>query len=125
MRSIADKSLIVVALEAYSVVSRLFDYTVRKQMGKLRLHDIEFEIKREDEIRLILDVHFGLTSYQFLFENNGWLSIRENHQGVQTERFSLGFYRDDHNFSYSGDREFCIEVCHRLFGIIKSGFNLS
>ncbi len=123
MRSIADKSLIVISLETYSVVSRLFDYALRTQSPKIKLNEIEFQVFREDVKSLYLDVHFNNVSYHFTFHNNGWLSIRENTANIQTERFSMGFYRDNHNFTYSGDRDFCVEVCERLIDIIKSGFN--
>lgn len=125
MRSIADKSLIVISLETYSVVSRLFDYALRTQSPKIKLRDIEFQVFREDVKSMYLDVHFNNSTYHFTFHNNGWLSIRENAANVQTERFSMGFYRDDHNFTYSGDRNFCLEVCGRLIDIIKKGFNLN
>lgn len=123
MRSIADKSLIVISLETYSVVSRLFDYALRTQSPKIKQGEIEFHVFREDVKSLYLDVHFNNASYHFTFHNNGWLSIRENSANIQTERFSMGFYRDNHNFTYTGDRDFCIEVCGQLINIIKTGFN--
>jgi len=123
VRSIADKSLIVISLETYSVVSRLFDYALRTQSPKIKFGEIEFQVFREDVKSLFLDVHFNKVSYHFTFHNNGWLTIRENSENIQTERFSMGFYRDNHNFTYSGDRDFCMEVCGRLISIIKTGFN--
>lgn len=123
VRSIADKSLIVISLEMYSVVSRLLDYSLRTSNPRIQLGDIELQVFREDMKSLYLDTHFNNVSYHFVFKNNGWLSIRENASGVQTERFSMGFFRDDHNFSYSGDRDFCLEVCNSLIEIINQGLN--
>ncbi len=125
MRSIADKSLIVISLETYSVVSRLLDYSVRTNSPIIKLHDIELKVFREDIKSLYLDAHFNNVSYNFSFHNNGWISIREDAEGTRRERFSMGFYRDDHNFTYNGDRDFCLEVCEQLIDIINSGFNFN
>lgn len=124
MRAIADKSLIVISLEIYSVVSRLFDHCIRNNNQRLRLGDMELQVFREDVKSLYLDVQFKNAAYHFTFQNNGWLSISENAGGTRTERFSMGFYRDDHNFSYTGDSEFCLEICEQLINIIKTNFNL-
>lgn len=107
----------------YSVVSRLLDYSLRNNSPTLKLHDIELRVLREDMKSLFLDVNLSNVSYNFTFQNNGWISVVENVEGMQTERFSMGFYKDDHNFTYSGDRDFCLEVCEHLIDIIKSGFN--
>lgn len=124
MRKIADKSLIVISLEMYSLTSRLFDYCVRNNTPRIQLTDMELQVFTEDIKSLYLDIQFKNAAYQFNFQNNGWLSIKENAGGKMTERFSMGFYRDDHNFSYTGDGEFCLEICDRLISIIKTNFNL-
>jgi hypothetical protein len=112
------------SLEIYSVVSRLFDYSLRNNSPSLQFADMELRVFREDAKSLHMDVQFKNVAYNFIFQNNGWLSIKENAGGKQTERFSMGFYRDDHNFSYTGDGEFCLEICDRLMSIIKTNYNL-
>jgi len=66
VRSIADKSLIVISLETYSVVSRLLDYSVRTNSPIIKLHDIELKVFREDIKSLYLDVHFNNVSFNFI-----------------------------------------------------------
>jgi hypothetical protein len=124
VRAIADKSLIVISLELYSVVSRLFDYSLRNNSPRLKLADMEIQVFREDVKSLYLDAQFKNVSYHFNFPNNGWLSIKENAEGIQTERFSMGFFRDDHNFTFTGDRDFCLEICDRLISNIKTTYHL-
>ena len=72
---------------------------------------------------LLLEVQFKNATYKFNFQNNGWISIHENADDINTERFNMGFFRDDHNFTYTGDRDFCVEVCERLIDIIKKEYN--
>jgi len=106
------------------VVSRLFDYCLRNKSQSLQLADMELKVFRKEVKSLYLDVQFKNVAYNFIFQNNGWLSIKENAGGKQTERFSMGFYRDDHNFSCTGDSDFCLEICTRLISIIKTNYNL-
>ena len=124
MRTIADKSLIVISLETYSLVSRLLEHSFRSSKTGLQTGGIDIEVSRSDTTSLYLNFQSDHITYNFSFPANGWLTITENIDGTKTERFNMGFYRDDHNFSFTGERLFCIEICTNLIRNIKEGFDI-
>lgn len=116
----ADRQLIILGLEMYDTVIRLYNRKGVKNKLNFKLQGLYFLIYPDEENKgMHLDVDMQGAKYLFRMKHKGWLTIYESKDIVKRERFEMRFNNQKMRFVYRGDRDFCIEICPNLMNLVN------
>jgi len=118
----ADRQLIILGLEMYDTVTRLYNRKSEKDKLVFTLQGLSFFIYQEEENGdMLLEIDMEGAKYFFRMKRKGWLTIFESKNIVKRERFKMKFDHDKMRFTYRGDRDFCMEICPNLINLVGGG----
>ncbi|NOX86786.1 MAG: hypothetical protein GXO86_12625 [Chlorobi bacterium] len=117
----ADRALIILSLEVYDMVTRLYEQKGGRGKVKFNIQDLYFLIYTDEKSgEMCLDVDMQNEKYLFRMKRKGWMAIYELKNVLKREHIDMMFDNSMLRFVYDGNREFCMEICSNLINLINS-----
>ena len=117
----ADRALIVLSLEVYDMVTRIYKQKGGRGKVKLDIQGMFFTIYAEEKTGVMcLDANMQNVKYLFRMKRKGWMAIYELKNVLKKEHFDMIFDNSVLRFVYEGNREFCMEICANLVYLVTS-----
>jgi len=117
----ADRALIVLSLEVYDTITRLYERKGGRGKVKFSIEGMHFLIYADEKTgEMCLDVTIQNVKYLFRMKRKGWMAIYEVKNVLKREHIDMNFDNSMLRFVYEGNREFCMEICSNLVYLIHS-----
>ena len=117
----ADRALIILSLEVYDLVTRLYKQKGGRGKVKFNIEGMHFLIFADEKTgEMCMDVDIQNVKYLFRMKRKGWMAIYEVKNVLKKEHIDMSFDNSVLRFVYEGNREFCMEICSNLVNLINS-----
>lgn len=117
----ADRPLMILTLELYETVFRLYEHLKKIDETQFTIHGLRFRFYPDDDTKVLaFEVGNEDAHYHFLMKQKGWVTIYEQKGIVKKERFKMGFNVKKTKFIYQGNRDFFMELGQALNELINN-----